>query len=266
MGAMGAGLATGISFNVGALFVIPHLFKHKSQVAIQKGKYSWKLVKNMLYNGSSEGVSELSAGFTMFLFNHAMMHYIGAEGVAAFTSINYLTYMGITLFVGMSDGIIPVMSYNYGASNIKRVLRILRANILVNGTIGVLLCILAFFGGERVVTLFFDHSEESISTIELAVKGAKISAFAFLFNGFNIAMSSFFTSMGDARTSVIISLLRGLIFISIGLIIFPILFGADGVWLAIPFAELCAVVIAIIILRYKTAPKKIIRNLKAQIR
>ena len=261
MGALGAGLATGISFNIGALFAFPHLFKRKSQVAVQKGKYSWKLIQNMLYNGSSEGVSELSAAFTMFMFNRAMMLYIGAAGVAAFTSINYLIYMGITLFVGMSDGLIPVMSYNYGAANMKRVLKILRTNIVVNGTIGLLLCILAFFGGKTLVTLFFNQSAENMSTINLAVNGSKICAFAFLFNGFNIAMSSFFTSMGDARTSVVISLLRGLIFISIGLFIFPRLFDADGVWFAIPFAELCTLIIALIILRYKLSPKRIIRNL-----
>lgn len=256
LGTMGAGIATGISFNIGALIVLPRLFSRSSRISVQKGKFRLPLLGNMLYNGSSEGISELSAGITMFMFNIAMMHYVGAAGVAAFTSISYMLYLGVTVFVGMSDGIIPVMSYNYGASNMKRVVGILRINVIVNGIVGIALCFLAFFGGENIVTLFFDQTTENLATIEMAVTGAKICAFAFLFNGFNIAMSSFFTSMGDARSSVIISLLRGLIFIALGVLTYPALFGSNGVWITIPAAELLTLAIAIIILMRRIATKR----------
>lgn len=256
LGTTGAALATGISFSIGAMIIIPRLFNRSSPVCVQKGKFRFRLLGNMLYNGSSEGISELSAGIVMFLFNIAMMHYVGAAGVAAFTSISYMLYIGITVFVGMSDGIIPVMSYNYGASNMKRVLSILKTNIIVNGFIGITLCALAFFGGETLVTLFFDKSAENMATIEMAIIGSKICAFAFLFNGFNISMSSFFTSMGDARLSVIISILRGLIFVVLGLLVYPFLLEVNGVWISIPSAEFLTFFVATLILKRKISRLK----------
>lgn len=259
LGTIGAGLSTGISFTIGALIVLPRMFSRSSPIAVQKGKFRLSLLGRMLYNGSSEGVSELSAGIQTFIFNLTMMHYVGALGVAAFTSISYLIYLGITVFVGMSDGIIPVMSYNYGASNIRRVLSILRRNVIVNGVVGIGLCVLAFFWGENIITLFFDKSIDNQSTIELAVHGSKICAFAFLFNGFNIAMSSFFTAIGDARLSVIISFMRGFVFIGLGIFFYPLMLGVDGVWITIPSAELITLVFAVIILRHRIALKRLVK-------
>lgn len=75
----------------------------------------------MTYNGSSEGLSELSAGITVFLFNWVMMKNWGEVGVAAFTAINYMLNLGVQMFVGLSDGIVPILSFNYGAGHLNRV-------------------------------------------------------------------------------------------------------------------------------------------------
>lgn len=251
MGTSGAGLATGISFSIGAIIIIPRLLKRNANLTLLKGKMQYRLLAKMLYNGSSEGVAEISAGITMYMFNLAMMYYVGASGVAAFTSINYMMFLGITLFLGMSDGIIPVMSYNYGAGNMERVKLILKRNVFVNGTLGIILCILAFVFGREIATLFFEGEGHNEEAMNIAVNGSKICAFAFLFNGFNIAMSSFFTSMGDARSSIVIASLRGLIFIAVGIMIYPLIIGVDGVWIAIPAAEVMTLCIACFILRKK---------------
>jgi len=245
---VGAAYATGISFSVGALTVAHILFKNSSKVTVQKGRFSLSLLSRMIYNGSSEGASELSAGITMLMFNNAMLFYVGAEGVAAYTFINYLIYIGIIIFVGVSDGIIPILSYNYGAKNYLRVLKIFYYAVAVNSTIGLLFATTALFFGGDLSALFFSTGVEGDSVMEIARIGSKICAFAFLMSGANIAISSFFTSMGDAKTSIIVSLLRGLIFIAIGISTFPRVMGIDGIWLTIPVAELLTLLIAIPIL------------------
>ena len=245
LGVRGAGLATGLSFSAGALCSAIYMFRAKAEVSVRKGRFQWSLVGRMFYNGSSEGVAELSAGVTIFLFNRALMSYAGGAGVAAFTSINYLLYIGILIFVGLSDGIIPVISNNFGALRMKRVLKLLRMNIVVNLTIGIVLFATIYLGGSKLISLFFDSSAESLSTISMAVLGAKYCAFAFLFNGSNIAISSYFTAIGDAKSSIIISLMRGLIFVAIGIFIYPMVWGLDGIWLAIPIAEIATLLFAI---------------------
>ena len=89
---IGAGLATGLAFTLGALFNIPRMFQRGQVVAVQRGRFRWPLVWNALYNGSSEGISELSAGITIFLFNITMMRYLGEDGVAALRRLTISVY------------------------------------------------------------------------------------------------------------------------------------------------------------------------------
>lgn len=249
MGTAGAALATGLSFACGSAIILPVLLNENNQVCVRKGDFSMPLLGRIIYNGSSEGISELSAGITIYLFNLVMVHNWGEAGVAAYTSVTYILYAGIIIFVGMSDGIIPVISFNYGAGNWNRVIKVFQTAIKVAAITGIILFTVVFFGSDRIIRFFF--MEDATDAIGIASTGARLCAFAFLINGINILFSSFFTSLGDAKTSIIISLMRGLILICIGIVLYPVLFGMTGIWLTIPLAEFITVIIGIILLRHK---------------
>lgn len=196
-GVMGAGLATGIAFTMGACFNVPRLFSRHEVVAVQRGRYDRRLVWNAFYNGSSEGMSELSVAITVFLFNITMMRYLGESGVAAFTAINYILFIGTTVFLGISDGIIPIIGYNYGARQQERIKSILKLAARTNSLIGIGLFLLLLLFGEQVIGLFFkDHGSEAF---EIASRGVSIYCFAFLLCGLNILASSYFTAIGNAK-------------------------------------------------------------------
>lgn len=254
-GVKGAALATGISLSVPLLLMAVLLLRKDNIVSFRKGKFRYKLLWNMLYNGSSEGLSELSAGITVFLFNNVMMDLFGKSGVAAFTSVNYLLYLGVQLYVGLSDGIIPILSYNYGAGNKERVRATIRLGRRTNLIIGLIFFALLFWGGTFLVGHFFGNTDAGDVEIikAIAVTGATYVAFAFFFNGQNILSSSLFTSMGDARTSVVISLMRGLLLVVIGIFILPLVFGNTGIWLVIPLSELVTLFYCLVIVRKKAS-------------
>ena len=236
-GVMGAGLATGIAFTVGACFNLPRLFSRHEVVAVQRGRYDRRLVWNAFYNGSSEGMSELSVAITVFLFNITMMRYLGESGVAAFTAINYILFIGTTVFLGISDGIIPIIGYNFGARQQGRIKSILKLAARTNSLIGISLFLLLLLFGEQVIGLFFkDHGSEAFA---IASRGVSIYCFAFLLCGLNILASSYFTAIGNAKISIIISALRGLIFVGIGILVLPAVFGIDAIWYDVPIAEVC---------------------------
>lgn len=247
MGVAGAGLATGIAFTVGAMFNIPVVLRSRKIVSLRSGRYRWSLVWQMMYNGSSEGVSELSAGISTLLFNLALMHYLGESGVAAFTAINYLFFIGITVFLGVSDGIIPIISYNFGANQWTRVRSVLGLAAKCNFVIGVTIFVLLTFFGDQIISLFFRHGEDEV--LRIAAAGTSIYAFAFLINGFNILSASYFTAMANAKISIIISLLRGLILVSVGIYILPRMFGIDGIWYVVPLSELLTLSISFYLVR-----------------
>lgn len=247
MGTYGAGLATGIAFTVGALFNVPVMIGGGKILNIRQGKFSWRLVWQMMYNGSSEGMSELSSGISTLLFNLALMHYLGASGVAAFTAINYVFFIGITIFLGVSDGIIPIVSYNYGANQWHRIKQVVRLALKSNFIIGLILFLLLTFFGDQIISLFFNSKETEV--MKIASAGTHIYAFAFLINGLNILSASFFTALGNAKISIIISALRGLVFVVIGIYIFPKLFGIEGIWYAVPIAEICTLTISYLLVK-----------------
>lgn len=231
----GSGLVTGIAFTSGFAVMAPTLLKKNSLVNLRKGHFSFKLLGEMTYNGSSEGLSELSAGITVLLFNWVMMQTWGEVGVAAFTAINYLLNLGIQMFIGLSDGIVPILSFNYGAGHLNRVKATLFLGFKTNTAIGIILFCIMFFGNEFIISQFFADGGSDV--LKITSIGASICAFAFLLNGSNILSSSFFTSLGDARTSVLVSLQRGLLFVVLGIMIYPILWGDNGIWLTVPLAE-----------------------------
>lgn len=248
MGTMGAGLATGIAFTMGAMFNLPLILRKGNIVSLKQGHFSWSLVWKMMYNGSSEGMSELSAGISTLLFNLAMMHYLGESGVAAFTALNYVLFIGITIFLGISDGVIPIVSYNYGAGQWSRIAGAFKLAMKSNLVIGFVIFLLLLFFGEFITSLFFRSGETQV--MEIAAKGTAIYAFAFLINGFNILSSSYFTALANAKVSIIISMLRGLVFIAIGIYILPRFFGVEGIWFAVPLAEVLTFIVSVLLVRH----------------
>ena len=235
-GTFGVGFATGISFSASALISTLLLQSSGNIIKPFNGKFRPKLLWEIFYNGSSEGVSELAGGITIFLFNITLMKYLGESGVAAFTLINYIYFIGIITLVGVSDGIIPIISYNFGAKQYSRCKAVFRYVILVNIIIGGIIAIIMAFFSPYIIELFLDSSEREI--IDTATSGAAIYALAFLLNGFNILSASFFTAITDAKRSIIISALRGIVFMSIAVTMIPLVFGIEYIWFSVPIAEL----------------------------
>lgn len=241
-GTFGVGLATGLSFTVCAISIYM-LQSPKAQIKLFGGKFKIKLLWDMFYNGSSEGVSELASGITIMLFNITLMKYLGEMGVAAFTIINYIYFVGIITLIGVSDGIIPIIGYNFGAKRYDRCKSVFKMAVIVNGCIGLVISMVLLLFGPRIIGAFIDSSQQNV--IDIATTGASVYAFAFLLNGFNILSASFFTAVTNAKLSIIISALRGIVFVSIAITIIPELFGIEYVWYAVPISEVLTLSISI---------------------
>lgn len=250
LGTFGVGLATGLSAFIGlsaSSYIVIKQLRGNAALAKEKAYFNWRYLWRIFYNGSSEGVSEIAMGITIFVFNLTLMEYAGKEGVAAFSVINYIIFIGTSIFLGISDGIIPIISYNFGARLWNRIREVVKTGIRTNLVIGLIFIVFLWAVGQNVVSLFLNESDQAV--IDMAVDGARIMSFAFLLNGFNIFSSSFFTSIDNAKLSLIIASLRGLIFILIGIYIFPQLLGLTGIWLTIPFAEVMTAIASALLLR-----------------
>lgn len=246
LGIMGAAFATGIAFTSAFLIVIFPMLNKKNVVNIFSGKFDKSIIIPVIYNGSSEGVNSIATAITAYMFNMAFMKIAGEAGVAAFTTINYIGQFGTLIMFGISDGITPIVSYNYGDKKHDRLNNTLNLALKLNLIIGILLFLILFIFGKQLISLFASGNSQ---VLNLATNGSKIYAFAFLLCGFNIIMSGYFTAIGDAKESIIIAGSRGIVFIILGINILPMIIGTSGIWGTVPFSEFMTFTIGIYLMK-----------------
>lgn len=234
MGVAGVAWANLIGLYV-LLFVGIGYFAFKdTKLKFRRFRPDWKFIGNCFVNGSSEMVTESSAGITTFCFNIVVIKLAGATGVAAVSITTNLHYFIVSVFLGYIMGISPLISYFYGAKEYDKVNQIIgysKKFIAVTGVIAAAVC-LAFAG---VLVQLFERPGSEL--YEMAVTGVRCLAIAVLIGGVNIFASGFFTAYGNGVISAIISAGRALIFLVAGIFILSWMFGMTGIWFAITFAE-----------------------------
>ena len=179
-----------------------------------------------------------------------MMHFAGEDGVAAITIIQYSQFLLNALFMGFSQGVSPVISFNYGSRNHQQLRQVFITSLIFTAASSLAVFLMARLGGSLVVEIF---ARRGTPVYELARHGFMIFACSFLFSGFTIFASALFTALSDGRISAIISFVRTFGLIITSLLVLPLIIGMDGVWLAIPIAEFGGVLLCLYFLRrYRT--------------
>lgn len=234
MGIAGAGLGTAIGYMIPAVIGIVFFCKKNTTLFFMKPIIDFKVLGESCTNGSSEMVSQLATAITTFFFNLTMMRLLGVNGVASITIMIYTQFLLTTLYIGFSMGVAPIISFNYGAKSHYKLRKIYKICVAFITISSLLIFILSFIYGNRLVQLFTGTNKE---VYKIATNGFFIFVFSFLFSGFNIFSSAIFTALSNGKISATISFLRTLGFIMLGLLIMPKLFGVTGVWLAVPIAE-----------------------------
>lgn len=157
----------------------------------------------------------------------------------------YVSMVFQAVFIGYSVGTAPVISYNYGARNQGELKGLLKRSVVIIGGFSVIM----FAASEilsRPLSLIFVGYDEAL--LKMTVHAFTIFSVSFLFSGFNIFGSSFFTALNDGFTSALISFLRTMIFEIGAVIILPIFFELDGIWCSVAAAEVLALIVTVILL------------------
>lgn len=235
LGIAGAAIATVTGYTIPALIGLVYFAFSRNYLWFSKPKISGADLGETCINGSSEMVTNLSAGIITFLFNLLMMRFAGEDGVAAITIIQYSEFLLNALFMGFAQGVSPVISFNHGSQNHTQLKQVYRTSMIFTAVASITVFLFAQLAGDAVVTVF---ARRGSAVYELASHGFSIFALGFLFSGLNIFSSALFTALGNGKVSAIISFVRTFGLIITSLLILPAILGIDGVWLAIPIAEL----------------------------
>ena len=245
-GLVGAAAATAISQMVGGFLPLLY-FARKNSSILKLGKtgFDGKVLLKTCTNGSSEFMSNISMSLVGMLYNIQLLSYAGEDGVAAYGVMMYVSMIFCGVFIGYSIGSAPIVGYHYGAGNYDELKGLLKRSVGIIAVFSVLMVGLSLLLSSPLSSLFVGYDKE---LFELTKQGFNIFSFSFLFMGMAIFGSGFFTALNDGLTSAAISFLRTLVFQIAAVLIFPLLWGIDGIWWSIVAAELAAVIVFVIFL------------------
>ncbi|WP_291589671.1 MATE family efflux transporter [Bacteroides sp.] len=241
-GMMGAAFATSLGTVVGGLMTLIYLLKFSRSLHLCRIKLSIKSMMLTLRNvgymiklGSSAFISEASIACMMFLGNYVFIHYLGEDGVAAFSIACYFFPIIFMVYNAIAQSAQPIISYNFGAGQPDRVRKTLHLAIRTALICGISFFIITVLCRQNIVSLFIDRS---YAAFDIAVNGIPYFGVGFIFFAFNMVGIGYYQSVERGQRATIITLLRGVVFMLIGFLVLPKILGIPGIWLAVPFAEL----------------------------
>ncbi len=235
----GAALATALSQVVGGAIPLVY-FARKNDSILRLGKAELDLAAlgKACTNGSSEFMSNISMNVVGMLYNMQLLRFAGENGVAAYGVMMYVSMIFSGAFIGYSIGTAPVVSYHYGAGDHAELRGLLRKSLLMTGVFGLCMVAAAQLLAGPLARLFVGYDA---GLTALTISGFRVFAIAFPFMGFAIFGSGFFTALNDGLTSALISFLRTMVFQVAAVLLLPLAWGIDGVWVSIVVAEVMAV-------------------------
>lgn len=243
-GLQGAAAATAFSQCVGG--VIPVIYfsrKNSGALRLTKTHFDGKAILKACTNGSSELLSTISMSIVGMLYNVQLLKYAAEDGVAAYGVLMYVNMIFQAVFIGYSVGTAPVISYNYGAGKHEELKGLLRKSIVIIGITAAFMLASSEILAKPLSLIFVGYDQ---GLLEMTLHAFRIYSFVFVFSGFAIFGSSFFTALNNGAVSAAISFIRTLVFQIAAVILFPLIWGLDGIWFSTVAAEIAAVCITVI--------------------
>lgn len=256
-GMYGAAMATLVGQAAGLVWVLSHFLSKKSFVHYTRGLgwLDFEILKKIYAIGLSPFLMNMCACVVVIFINKAILEYAGADGnigVGAYGIINRTTMFFVMIVFGVTQGMQPILGYNYGAANWPRVMRTLKLGIYVGLAITTV--------GFAVTELFPDAISAMFTTdtqmVDIARKAFRIYFMFFPLVGVQIVIQNFFQSIGKPKLSIFLSLTRQLIFLLPALWILSPIFRLDGVWGAMATSDFLAFVLTLVTVIVATRREK----------
>ena len=237
----GAAIATAMAQFAGGMVPLVFFTRNKNGIlCLGKTNFDGSALFKACTNGSSEFMSNISMSIVGILYNLQLMKYAGENGVAAYGVMMYVSMIFTAAFVGYSIGTTPVIGYHYGAQNHDELKSLLRKSLVLVGSFGFAMILFAELLASHLSKVFVGYDAELFN---LTVSGMRIFALSFGFMGFGIFASGFFTALNDGLISALISFLRTLVFDSGAIMLLPLVWDIDGVWISVVVAEFMSLVL-----------------------
>lgn len=241
-GIKGAAYATIISQGVSFIFFLSHFMSKKSKLTLTKFEFKVKYLKRILSIGFPDAITELTSGIVILLFNQTILIYIGESGIVTYSIICYVGTLVIMTMIAITQGMQPLCSYYYGKEEFKTIKKLIKMGLKAVSISSIAIFIICIVFAKEIVYIFIKDSSSPLFTY--SISAFRLFSSSFLVLGFNVLVSGYFASIEEAFKATIISISRGLIFISLALFSLSFYFGDTGIWIATLISELICLLLS----------------------
>lgn len=255
LGIFGAALATAISYFLCFTFITWFfLFKSEIKIEWRHLKLNSSIVKEISSLGfvtfSRQGVVSLLA----IIVNHTLFQYGGEQEVAVYGIINRMLMFAYFPILGITQGFLPIASYNFGAKKFDRVKETINKSIFAASILASVIFAIIFLFANPIVSVFTNDTEVLKTT-----PNALIIVFAATpIIAIQLIGAAYFQAVGKAIPALLLTLLKQGFFLLPLILLLPKYFGILGVWIAFPIADFMATVVTAYFLRREMKIKLII--------
>ncbi len=243
MGIQGAAVATIIARTVGAIVVLTYLFGKRTSFRLKVSyfKLNFRIWGQIYAVGGPHMLMSLVGSVTMAVVNNVAATF-GPLTIAAYGVIFRIMQFGFMPCIGISTGALPIIGYNYGAKKYLRVRGTVRRTVLISTAITMGVSLLAILFPRQIVSIFNRDPE----FLPLAAHAMRIAMLGLGFVGAQVAFATFFQGIGKGIPAAVIGISRQLLILVPALLLFAHFFGQEGIWFAIPLADVVAFIISLV--------------------
>lgn len=251
MGVKGAAMATSICIILGGIMALAYLLFFANTLRLVPLKVSRKsamlALRNIGYQckiGSTSLFGELTLAILVYVGNLVFMHYLGDAGVGAFGIACYYTPFFFMMGNAIAQSAQPIISYNYGISRWNEIREARRLLLSTSAAIGAVVALLFILIPDTLVALFVDTASKAGM---IAIEGFPYFAVGIVFFILNVAIVGYYQSVEQIRRATLFVFMRGFLLLIPSFILLPKALGAEGIWLAMPLAELITTLVIVLL-------------------
>lgn len=246
MGVAGAALATVIGQIVAAILGLYFNCRHNKEININmlKFKPNGRAIKNIYQIGIPSIIMQSIGSVMTFGMNKILLVFSSTAAAVFGIYFKLQSFIFMPVF-GLTNGMIPIVAYNYGAKNKKRIMQTLKLSVTIAVSIMIVGLLLFQFMPANLLSLF-DASEHML---EIGIPALQTISFSFIFAGFCIVASSMYQALGNGVYSLLMSVGRQLVILLPVAFLFAKFIGLNAVWWAFPISELASTGLCIVFLR-----------------
>ncbi len=212
------------------------LFSRSSSLKLVRTRFMGGVLLKSASNGMADFITNVAISLVNMVFNWQLMKYLGELGVSAYGIIMYMSFVFVAVFLGYSMGVAPVISYHFGAGDYPELRNLFGKSVCLILISSLTLTCVALLSARQIASVFAGYDAAFLA---LSTRALRLYSLRYFFSGLNTFGSSLFAALNDGRIAGLLSGLRMFVFQLLAVMLLPLIFGGNGIWLSMLFSDVC---------------------------